>query len=232
MIYIKRFNVCLVEIPKTASTSLRKFFIKEVFRPGEDYITYHNNPDLELDYATYRKNPDPNLARKVHVNSRYILKNKLAPPTAKFIAVIREPLERQLSFYLYICKLYDTKNSLINPYDFKETYKKANSIPYDNKKILIDIKGSMESQSSYINRSLNHEFWLYEDLDNHIEKFKNQYNIRSDAYIKKFNVTRPDSNTKDLIDMFYDDELKEIVRKQYADDVKLYNELKDGRYSR
>jgi hypothetical protein len=89
-------------------------------------------------------------------------------------------------------------------------------------------KMGSESQSSYINRGLNHEFWLYENLENHIEDFKKEYNIRPDAFLKKINITNEDETvtTKSLIDKFYDDELKDIIKKQYADDFKLYDELK------
>lgn len=213
MIYIKRHNLCFLEVPKTASSSLRNFLARELYDPSEDIITEYN-----------------------HYNSRFIIRNKLVPSNAKFFAVIREPLERQLSAYLY------AHSRLLNNYpisflpedvDHFETICRAGFS--DEIKLNFDLglgKVAAAQQSSYINRNLKHEFWLYENLDTHIEDLKGQYNIRSDAYLDRINPTFVDKSlsVKSLIDVFYTDELKGIVRKQYADDVKLYDELKNGRY--
>jgi hypothetical protein len=221
MIYIKRFNLCFVEIPKTASKAIRDFMIEELIDESEDVFTANM-------YET-------------HQNSRYIIRNKLAPSNAKFIGVIREPLERQLSAYLFIWKrLFDlnllrgqqTEPSLQH---FKRVYE-VGRIDGNGRPAFWEFmnKTGAESQSSYINRGLNREFWLYENLEDHIEDFKKEYNIRSDAFLKKINLTREDDTiqTKSLIDKFYDDELKDIIQKQYADDFKLYNELKNARSAR
>ena len=216
MIYIKRFNLCFVEIPKTASKAMRDFMIEELIDESEDTFTRNM-------YET-------------HQNSRYIIRNKLAPSNAKFIGVIREPLERQLSAYLFIwnrlfnlnlLRAHQTEPSLQH---FKKVYE-VGRMDSTGRPGFWEFMNKMgtESQSSYINRGLNHEFWLYENLEDHIEDFKKEYNIRSDAFLKKINLTREDDTiqTKSLIDKFYDDELKDIIKKQYADDFKLYNELKN-----
>jgi hypothetical protein len=95
-------------------------------------------------------------------------------------------------------------------------------------------KVGSESQSSYINPSLNHEFWLYENLESHFEEFKQEYCIDSAIKLEVINKTNkiPDTETKNLIDTFYNDELKNIMKRIYADDFKLYDELKNGRIPR
>jgi hypothetical protein len=221
MLYIKRFNLCFVEIPKTASKAIRDFMIKELIDESEDAFTTNM-------YET-------------HQNSRYIIRNKLAPSNAKFIGVIREPLERQLSAYLFIWNRLFNLNLLRGQQTepslqhFKKVYEVGRMDDTGRPGFWEFMnKTGTESQSSYINRGLNHEFWLYENLEDHIEDFKKEYNIRSDAFLKKINLTREDDTiqTKSLIDKFYDDELKDIMKKQYADDFKLYNELKNARSAR
>jgi hypothetical protein len=176
---------------------------------------------------------------KTHYGSRFIIRNNLAPRNAKYIGVIREPFERQLSAYLYCVKRY-AKNSYYTEFfkpgleHFKEIYQ--TSVRPDGRPGFWEFmnKTGSESQSSYINRGLNHEFWLYENLEDHIEDFKKEYNLSPEAFLKKINITNEDETitTKSLIDKFYDDELKNIMKKQYADDFKLYNELKNARSAR
>lgn len=223
MIYIKRFNLCFVFIPKTASKSIRDFIIKEMLDNEEDTI----------------EGGDANI-HKTHYSSRYIIRNNLAPRNAKFIGVIREPFERQLSAYLFSWKVLFYSGTISYPREpnlehFKEIYQPYNLTP-DGRPAFWEFMNKMgsEPQSTYIDRGLNHEFWLYENLEDHIENFKKEYGIRSDAFLDKINSTHgeDDVTTKSLIDKFYDEELKDIIRKQYANDFKLYNELKDGRYTR
>jgi hypothetical protein len=163
----------------------------------------------------------------------------LAPSNAKFIGVIREPLERQLSAYIFSWRRLLHYGYIKEPIEpslehFKEIYQAG--IRPDGRPVFWEFmnKTGSESQSSYINRSLNHEFWLYENLEDHIEDFKKEYNLSPDASLKKINITNEDETitTKSLIDKFYDDELKDIMKKQYADDFKLYNELKNARSAR
>jgi hypothetical protein len=223
MIYIKRFNLCFVSIPKNASQSIRQFIIKEMV---------NNNEDIVEGYDGH--------IHKTHYGSRSIIRNALAPRNAKFIGVIREPLERQLSAYLYCVKRY-MKDSYPTGFfkpgldHFKEIYQPYN-LTTDGRPVFWEFMNKMgsEPQSTYIDQGLNHEFWLYENLEDHIENFKKEYDIRPDAFLDKINNTHEedDVTTKSLIDKFYDEELKDIIRKQYANDFKLYNELKDGRYPR
>jgi hypothetical protein len=211
MIYIKRFNLCFVEIPKTASQSIRHAFLKNVVNWNEDNISGLYSADVH----------------KIHSNSRYIIRNNLAPRNAKFIGVIREPLERQLSAYIYY-------NKIPTPNHFYKIYSREprkDDIPY-----FWEFMGKVgsESQSSYINQGLNHEFWLYDNLEDHFQKFKQEYNIDSTLKLEIINKGMADPNltTKSLIDKFYSEELKDIMKRIYADDFKLYDELKNGRIPR
>jgi hypothetical protein len=208
MIYIKRFNLCFVEIPKTASQSLRDALFKSLVNLNEDIVTALDSADIH----------------RMHCNSRYIIRNKLAPGSAKFIGVIREPLERQLSAYLYY-------NRNPTPEHFLEIYTKGPR--KDGRPYFWQYMGKVgsESQASYINPSLNHEFWVYENLGNHFEEFRQKYNIDPTTKLEVINKTDkiPGMDTKTLIDTFYNDELKDIMKRIYADDFKLYDELKNGR---
>ncbi len=221
MIYVKRFNLCFILIPKTASKAIRNFIVEEMCDPNEDFF----NDGIDM--------------HEMHYNSRYIIRNKLAPSNAKFIGVIREPLERQLSAYIFSWKRLLYYGYIKEPLEpslehFKKIYQSG--VEPDGRSKFLEFMNKMgsESQSSYINRGLNHEFWLYENLEDHIEDFKKEYNLSPDAFLKKINTNHEDETitTKSLIDKFYDDELKDIMKKQYADDFKLYNELKNARSAR
>jgi hypothetical protein len=223
MIYIKRFNLCFVFIPKTASISIREFLVEEMVDDKKDVVEGYYDSNIH----------------KIHYGSRYIIRNHLAPRNAKFIGVVREPFERQLSAYLFSWKTLWHSGYRPCPREpslehFKEIYQPYN-LTADGRPAFWEFMNKMgsEPQSTYIDRGLNHEFWLYENLEDHIENFKKEYGIRSDAFLRKLNSTHEDDiTTKSLIDKFYDEELKDIIRKQYANDFKLYNELKDGRYPR
>jgi hypothetical protein len=228
MIYIKRFNLCFVEIPKTASQSIRSAFFKSVVDWNEDTISGLSSGDIH----------------KIHSNSRYIIRNNLAPSNAKFIGVIREPLERQLSAYIYCWWEHHTANkeryrhyridNRPNPNHFLEIYTKEPR--NDGRPYFWEFMGKAgsESQSSYINPGLNHEFWLYDDLETHFENFKQEYDIDPTSKLEVINKSSkdPEVTTKSLIDKFYNDELKDIMKRIYADDFKLYDELKNGRIPR
>jgi hypothetical protein len=218
MIYIKRLNVCFVAIPKTASSSMRNALMKNVVNWDEDNVLREN--------------------KIIHSNTKYIIENNLAPRNAKFIGVIREPFERQLSAYMFCWDWYSSQKIIEvpenpTPEHFKKMYTEEsdNGIPYYWE--FMGKTGGL-SQASYINPVLNHEFWLYEDLEDHFEEFKKEYDITQSAKLEVINksLRDPKVTTKSFIDKFYDDELKSIVQDIYANDFKLYNELKNARSAR
>lgn len=149
-----------------------------------------------------------------HVDSTYVIEHNIVPSDAHFICVIREPLERQLSLYLYRIRdgIYPVR--IPSPEHFRSLF-------IDGR--LKDSTQQMQPQSTFINKQLSHTYWLYDNVEKHLIDFCVTNNIEITSPLQVMN--RSPGNTKKLVDIFYTEELKNQVREAYEEDFILYNKV-------
>ena len=95
--------IIFTHIPKASGTTLNKFFAS-IFRPEEIFLTYANPAATPEEYgpqlaALSRKEPCP--LRIVAGHAPYGLHTLLVQP-ARYLTILRDPVERLLSDYFYI----------------------------------------------------------------------------------------------------------------------------------
>jgi hypothetical protein len=169
---------------------------------GSDYVKIYNKNSPRLPHA--------------NVDSDYVIKHNIVPRDAHFIGVIRNPLERQLSLYLQ--RIVEGKYSVKTP-----SPKHFKTLVING--IFQDKEPQGLPQCSFISKDLKHTYWLHDCIEKHLLDFcsNNSIPIKSELRV----ISRSPGNTKELIKVFYDDELLKQVQDMYKEDFALYNSLLD-----
>ena len=203
MIRIHRFKATFISVPKTGSTSIREFLIDNVVS-AEDTITYHNDMIQNVDVGLHS-----------HYTQSDAIKNNLSVSDDTFYATIREPLERTLSLYLYRWKQGKIQKPSIA--DFRLQLYKGEGWIQDRKPY------QMKLQSEFMN---NGTWWCYDNLDFHIKDLIQKYAIEVKV---PFGIHNQSSlvPTHKLVDHFYDEATKNIVRNAQQPDFDLYEKVKN-----
>lgn len=212
MIYVKRLNFCFIRVPKNASSSVMHYMYHNVCDPTVDMISHG--------ITTY---PDrvsfincPRLEHS-HVDVKFVIDELKVPKSSRFVGVIRHPLEKQLSLYLFRIR--------------EGVYKVPPSKEHFNS-LLID--GEL-SDHRYWQRQHQHtfleydnecigEWWLYENLTHHLNTFMNEYGLEEKIPLQNFNVS-PGSKPS-LIDVFYTATSRAQAEKAFEKDLELYEKVK------
>ena len=212
MIYIKKLNFCFIRIPKNASSSIMHFMQANA---GCEEDVFSRVFKLEGNILSKGYGQNFPSTHNSHCDASYAIDHGLVPQTAKFVGVVRDPFDRQLSLYLY--RMKDQTTIKPSPEHFKHSTING---------ILQDLPHHMQLQSSYLSYStdIDHEFWLFENVHNHVANWCKEYNITP---IKPLtDLSRFSVDTLSLIDTYYDDELRSQVAEAWAPDIELYNKLK------
>lgn len=203
MIRIHRFKATFINVPKTGSTSIREFLIDNVVS-AEDTVTCHKLMIQNVDVGLHSH----------YTQSDAINKNLSAPDDA-FYAVVREPLERMLSLYLYRWKQGKIKTPSIA--DFRLQLYKGKGWIQDRKPY------QMQLQSEFMN---NGTWWCYDTLDFHIKELIQKYAIEVKVPLGNHNQSSLVPTHK-LVDHFYDESTKNLVRSAQQPDFELYEKVKN-----
>jgi hypothetical protein len=228
MIYIKRLDTCFLRIPKTGSQSLLLFLQDNVVDLSEDIISRpisirYESPFTDLKLSNLAHNTQINFIT-AHVNAQFIIDNGICTSSTKFIGVIRNPYERQISNYLYRINrkqndIPKNENDLI--YSFR---KSVNTGILSTEKVDTHIDKQcnfFKYNGTFLNSS---QPWLLDNLKNTLEIFCNNHSIKIKHPLEHIN--RSIGDKKKLIDKLYTEELKQKVYEVYKEDFELYNKLK------
>ena len=149
-----------------------------------------------------------------HIDSKYVVEQGIVPESAHFIGVIREPLERVLSLYLYRIRDGQYGPILPSPKHFQSQFVDG---------VFNDTPQQTQPQHTFL--PSNGEFWLYENINDHLIDLCSRYGIEVKEPLLRLNKSPGD--TKQLIKHFFTPELIESIRHKYAEDFELYERLKD-----
>jgi len=211
MIKIKRLGFNFINVPKNASTSIRRFFIDNVVQPEDSFSNYYETED-----ETWSQNMDPVHADNSHMDSTYAIKHGLLDASEKVVGVVREPVERVLSLYLY-----RAKQALIGSpgvQDFRRIVSAHGFYP--------DFPWQNQLQFTFLPEG--GEWWLFDRISDHIETFVRDHGIRVKEPLKFQNRSLRDQKTKDFVATFYDAASLKAVHKYYEQDIELYNRIKNA----
>lgn len=197
-----------MKIPKNASEAMSLYFQQNV-ASQEDVFTLDNG---------FSQNISPPHDTHCHMDVVYISRHNLCDVDARFVGIIREPLERLLSLYLYRCRQnrYGVKPS---PEDFRKRAAKG---------FIEDHPWQMQLQSTFLSGASNISYWCFDRLDEHVAQLREELKYIEKAPLQIVNNSS-NINTKSLIDIFYDSPTRDLVSKYWARDKELYNEIKHSK---
>ena len=148
-----------------------------------------------------------------HVDAKYVIANGIVPSNTKFYGIVREPLERVLSLYLYRIRDGAYGRVLPSPEHFQSLF---------NDGIFIDTPQQIQAQSTFLTDT--GIYWLYENVENHLKELCVSNNITVTSPLQLLN--KSPGNTKKLINHFYTEDLISKIKRAYDKDFILYEKLK------
>lgn len=212
MIYVKHLNFCFVRIPKNASTSVMYFLYKNVCREEDVVSRMYEWQDNQHTKFYYKNCP---VLPHSHVDSAYLINNNIVPASADFYGVLREPLEKLLSLYLYRLRTGDYGRQAPSPEHFASLFTDG---------IFRDTPQQIQPQHTFL--PADGTFWLYDNIENHLTDFCNKHDIKITTPIEVLN--KSPGNTKTLIKYFYTNDLIDKIKSKYIKDFDLYAKIKDS----
>lgn len=234
---MKQLNNVFIRVPKTGSEALAKFFIDNVLESGDKSTILLEReiikPKHKWQEYSIQFKIEGNNYHKSHMTAQYAIDNNLVPMDAKFIATIRDPIEKQLSLYLSNSRLKSVKNTnkkvRLKPSLFNgsiETFREEIE------------KGFIEIEIRPHQNQFQYEFlkykdayigtwWCYDYISSHIEEFIKTYDIQVKVPLQKINQSIRTRKSKEFIDVYYTPELKKIVSEYHKKDLELYNTVRD-----
>ena len=215
MISIKRLGFNFINVPKNASTSIRRFFIDNVVQPEDVFSDYY-----ESEEETWSQNMEIVHASQSHMDVTYAIENGLLDPTQEIVGVVREPVERVLSLYLYRAK----QSLIVSPsiQDFRNSVTANGYFP--------DYPWQNQLQSSFLEYEGKEigSWWLFDRISDHLETFAKVHTIQVREPLRFQNRSLRDQKTKDFVNTFYDAASLKAVHKYYEADIELYNRIKNA----
>lgn len=224
MVICEKYNFTFLRIPKNASTSLATFFVNNCCDPKTDKWTSIG------DSQTQTNNINPELVSKYRFQHRFIhltlseliengVISKEDALKKKAIGILRNPLERQLSLFFF--KKHAGPRT---PASFRQEFVEGKHINDLNNAITqldyLSVDGALHD---------NAEFWLYDDITTHLNKFisDNKIPLKETLMNYKSQMT-PKDNKDEMIEKFYDNKTRDAVLKYYEGDYALYQEMKNN----
>lgn len=212
---MKKYNICFIRIPKTASSSIMHFLYENLCDENDVVSRMYEWNDDVVEKKYHLNCP---VLPHSHIDARYAIENEIVPKTAAFIGTIRDPIEKQLSLYLYRMTQGRYGSMKPSPEHFRSLMKYGS---------VMDKPQQMQSQSSFLEyeKDTKKVWWLYDNIENHTRELCEQLNVEIRQPLLTLNKSPGD--TKKLIDVFYTQSIKDEVKEKYAEDWKIYEELKE-----
>lgn len=230
MIYIKRLDTCFLRIPKSGSQSLQVFLQDNVIDVLNDVIArpidvIKDNPqsydDVNINFVPVNTNIHFETA---HVTAQFVIDKGLCTPDTKFIGLVRNPFEKQISHYTYRVaqNIFQPPKSgddfILN---FRNAIKTGMIAAEQGQHHLMKQVDYFKYNGKLLDTA---EPWLLDDLPICLDNFCKRYNIEIKIPLRHINKTAGDK--KYLVDVLYTDELKQKVYDLYKEDFELHNNLK------
>lgn len=214
-----KYKLIFLRTPKTASSSLSEFFIRNIpdanaiYTPVEDSsIKGTINQGMVLKYKKQFK--------YYHLSLEDLIREKVVTREQalnyRTIAVIRNPVDRQKSFY-YFYKKWKNRTKPPSLEDYKILAPNGTFKDEPNSAIrqtdLLKVGGSIVG-----------EYWLYEDIGNKLYSLMEELNLPIQVGLPR-HKSNFRKNRKDEIE--FDEHSINQLKEVFKEDFTLYNELKE-----
>lgn len=214
MVISDKNQFIFIRIPKNASTSLATFFVQNYCGSNAKYTGIGDSGVKPKNIPQEVLNKYRTQYRIIHLTLNEIIQERIITEdqarSRKIIGVIRNPLERQLSLFFF--KNRNRKNAATVS-AFRTIMQKGFYEEDGSNHIL---------QTDYLkigDESVG-EFWNYDKLDNHIDKFIFKYGEPQYPIGKfKSNFKPKDEN---LVSEYYDLATRKAVEKYFEKDFEEY----------
>jgi len=211
-----KYKFIFLRSPKTASSSLSEFFIKNVNDPNAVYTPVDDTKiPGNLDKAIvdkYRKNNKFFHFTLQDLLNENIITNKIIDEYRCF-SILRNPIDRQKSAY-YFRKKYD-KARPPSLEDYKNITKNLTTFQKS------PLTGMQQTDLLLVNNEIKGELWLYENLESHVRKFMKDLNIDIKHPLPK----HKSGNRKKETDIIFDKQVLDALQKHFSRDFREYKRL-------
>lgn len=223
MVISKTYNFIFLRLPKNASTSLAAFFVENCCG-ADDIYTYIGNAKIST------RNVPPDVCKNykkdhriIHLTLQEIVDSGVVDAefamNAKTIAVLRNPLERQLSLFFFLSKEFKKFDTSIK--SFRKEFSNGCHITDPSNAI---------TQYDYcvLNGKNLGTYWLYENINEKLDSFVQENNIKVKNGLQQYKSNyRSRKDTDNLIKEYYDEATRRAVENYYSKDFELYESLKN-----
>lgn len=217
-----KYKLIFLRTPKTASSSLSEFFIKNIPDPDAIYTPVEDSnisgtlskevmDKYKLNFAYY------------HFTLQDLVGNGILTKAQAFeyrsIAVIRNPIDRQKSFY-YFYRRWKNRGSKPSLSQYKAWTPQGFFRGEPNSSIL-------QSSILQYNGEIKGDYWLYPNIGNELSKLMRELNLQ---------VTHPLPNHKNDFrtnrddEIVFDKEAIDVLSRHFGADIDLYNTLAEETY--
>lgn len=213
-----KYKILILRTPKTGSSSLSEFLIRNIDDPDAIYT--------EIDDTNIPGTLDPDIVNRnkpykyFHLSLEDLIREGVITPSVihnyRCISVLRDPVDRQKSFY-YFMKKWWAPNA---PASLEE-YKSFSPDGYSLRKEY----NTMLRQTDLLKYDGHYygQFWLYENLDSHIKNFMNSLGLE----IKHPMPQHKTGFRKDRAnEIKFDHETVLKLQNHFTDDFRIYSQLK------
>ena len=217
-----KYKLIFLRTPKTASSSLSEFFIKNIpdhdaiYTPVEDSnILGTLNKDIINKYKSHYK--------YYHFTLQDLVDNRIITPMAaieyKKIAVIRNPIDRQKSFY-YFYRKWKAPGTPPSIEQYKAWTHNGAFIGEPNSAIL-------QSDILKFNNEIHGDYWLYQNFHNDLSKLMRELNLSVTHVLPQHKNDFRKNRDNEIV---FDEQAVNTLRTAFGADMDLYNELLEETY--
>lgn len=213
-----KYKFVFLRSPKTASSSLSEFFIKNI--PDKNAI-YTPVPDSNINGTVSKEIIQNNLGHFKYfhltlqelVDQGVILKEQAQ--AYRIITVIRDPEDRQKSFAYFYSSFRGRKRRPIDLPYYKRQAPEGYFKKEPNSKIL-------QTEFPILNGRDIGEYWLYENLNEHLLEFMKSINVNISYSLPELKKGfRRDNEFK------FDEKALDVMKKHFKRDFQVYERLKN-----
>lgn len=217
-----KYKLIFLRTPKTASSSLSEFFIKNIPDPNAIYTPVEDSnipATLSQDIINkYKLN-----FKYYHFTLQDLVENRIITPMAaieyKSIAVVRDPVDRQKSFY-YFYKRWKNQHLAPSIEEYNSWTTKGSFVGEPN-------SGILQSDILKYNNEIFGDYWLYENINNELNKLMHDLHIEVTHMLPRHKTNFRKNRGNEIS---FDDKAMDNILKYFGPDVTLYNELAEETY--
>jgi len=212
-----KYKFLVLRTPKTGSSSLSEFLIKNIDDPDAIYTEIDDTgiPGT-LDEAIVNRNRP---FKYFHFSLNDLIREKVITPDIiknyRCISVLRNPVDRQKSFY-YFMKKWWAPNTVATLEEYKSFSPDGYSLRREYNTML------KQTDLLMYEGRLHGEFWLYQNLDEHLMDFMNDIGVA----IKHPMPTHKSGFRKDReAEIQFDDQVMNSLRNHFKLDFEVYEKM-------